>query len=60
MCYVYELRELVRQWYGNLPIYILVRNKDLQKTIIEFESYCERRLRNLPKSKQVVTQDSET
>ena len=37
-----EVRTIVRTWYGNLPVEILVLNKKLQKVIIEFEKMCER------------------
>lgn len=37
-----EVRTIVRTWYGNLPVEILVLNKKLQQAIIEFEKMCER------------------
>jgi hypothetical protein len=39
-----DFRKLVRQWYGNLPINVLVLNKNLQKLIIEFEKICEQEI----------------
>ncbi len=37
-----EVKTIVRTWYGNLPIEILVLNKRLQQAIMEFEKTCER------------------
>ncbi|MAV90258.1 MAG: hypothetical protein CL676_02480 [Bdellovibrionaceae bacterium] len=49
-----ELRKLVRDWYGNLPVEILVVNKKLQKAIMEFELLCDRGILDL----SVLSQDS--
>lgn len=51
-----ELRNLVRDWYGNLPVEILVVNKKLQKAIMEFELLCDRGIFDL----SVLSQDSES
>jgi len=42
-----EIRRLVREWYGNLPVEILVINKKLQNAIMEFESLCDRGILDL-------------
>ena len=42
-----EIRKLVREWYGNLPVEILVINKKLQNSIMEFESLCDRGILDL-------------
>ena len=39
-----RVRGLVRSWYGNLPVRVLVMNKSLQKKIMEFESLCSRKM----------------
>jgi len=42
-----EFRKLVRDWYGNLPVEILVVNKKLQNAIMEFEMLCDRGILDL-------------
>lgn len=51
-----EVRRLVREWYGNLPVEILVFNKKLQNAIMEFEELCDRGILDL----EVLSQGSGT
>ncbi len=37
-----QVKTIVRTWYGNLPVEILVLNKNLQKAIMDFEKMCDR------------------
>lgn len=37
-----EVKTIVRTWYGNLPVEVLVLNKRLQQAILDFEKMCER------------------
>lgn len=37
-----DVQTIVRTWYGNLPVEVLVLNKRLQQAILDFEKMCER------------------